>query len=406
MDVQSLTVDWDVETLRKNRHALYLARKQRLRATMRRVGVPVLLILDPNNIFYATGARNMQLFSARTPARYLLLFADGPTVLYEYFGCEHLADGLPTIDTVCPAEGLCHISSGADVAGASARFAASVASVVRSVDPGIDRLAIDRFPVAATDALRAEGFVLTDSDHALLPARMIKLPIELPYMREAMRRVDLAVRNLEENLEPGKTESEVWADYHHGLMAKEGQYVATRLFQSGSQTFPYFKECGDRVMEKGDMVCLDTDALGYEGYAVDFSRSFICGGDAPTDDQRHLYALAREQLEENAHAMRPGMAYEELADKAWPVPDEHQDSRYYCVGHGLGMSGEFPNIPHRTPGKPYPISGHIEPGMVICLESYIGSKRLGQGVKLENQYLIHDDRIEQMSTYPFDHRLG
>jgi Xaa-Pro dipeptidase len=44
--------------------------------------------------------------------------------------------------------------------------------------------------------------------------------------------------------------------------------------------------------------------------------------------------------------------------------------------------------------------------MVICLESYIGSRDAGQGVKLENQYLIHDDGIEQMSTYPLHDRLS
>ena len=64
---------------------------------------------------------------------------------------------------------------------------------------------------------------------------------------------------------PGRTEAEVWAQYHHGLIAKEGHYVGTRLFQSGEKTFPYFNECGDRVMQLGDLVCLDTDALGYEG---------------------------------------------------------------------------------------------------------------------------------------------
>ena len=406
--MNKLTYDtvWDVDTLRANRHALYKARAARLRETMRRVDMPVVLILDPNNVLYATGASNMTLFAQRTPARYLLLFADGPSILYEYFGCEHLAKGLPTIDEVRPAEGLCQISSNGDTRGASKRFAAEIASVVRSVDPGIDRIAIDRFPFEATDALRAEGFTLTESDTAFLPARTIKLPIEMPYMREAMRRVHAAIEKLEARIEPGATESEIWAEYHYGLMAKEGQYVSTRLFQSGERTFPYFQECSDRVVNKGDLVCLDTDALGYEGYAVDFSRSFLCGDGKSSDEQRRLYGLAREQLESNAEAMRPGVAYEELAEMAWPVPEEHQDSRYYCVGHGLGMSGEFPNIPHRRAGKPYPIEGHIEPGMVICLESYIGSKRSGQGIKLENQYLIRESGIECMSRFHFDDRLG
>ncbi|WP_420419851.1 M24 family metallopeptidase [Pacificispira sp.] len=384
---------------------LYLARQARLKSVMRAADCPAVLIVDPVNIFYATGARNMQLFGMRTPARYLLLFADGPTILYEYFGCEHLARALPTIDEIRPAEGLCHISSGGDVGAASKRVADEIHAVVWSVSPGLDKLAIDRFPFALVDALRHRGFHLSDADPVFSTARSIKMAIELPYMREAVSRVELAVEGLVERIEPGRTESETWAEFHRGLIASEGQYLSTRLFQSGERTFPYFQECGARVLQSGDLVCLDTDALGYEGYAVDFSRTFLCGDGKPTAEQRHLYSLAREQLEENAQILKPGIAFEEMAELAWQVPEEHQDSRYYCIGHGLGMSGEFPNIPHRRNDGPYPLDGHVMPGMVICLESYIGSKKTGQGVKLENQFLVLEDGAESMSTFQFDQRF-
>ncbi|MEM8813490.1 MAG: M24 family metallopeptidase, partial [Pseudomonadota bacterium] len=112
------------------------------------------------------------------------------------------------------------------------------------------------------------------------------------------------------------------------------------------------------------------------------------------------------QLETNADLLKPGIAYRELAEKAWSVPEEYRKSRYYCVGHGLGMSGEFPNIPHHEKGTAYPLEGHVEPGMIICLESYVGSDRLNQGVKLEDQFLILEDGVERMSGYRFDERLG
>ena len=104
--------------------------------------------------------------------------------------------------------------------------------------------------------------------------------------------------------------------------------------------------------------------------AVDFSRR-LCWSDGPCDAQRTLFGRAREQLEWNLALIKPGAAFEEIADRAWAVPDEHQQSRYYCVGHGLGMSGEFPNIPHRKAGEAYPLPGSVEPGMIICIESYI-----------------------------------
>ena len=88
------------------------------------------------------------------------------------------------------------------------------------------------------------------------------------------------------------------------------------------------------------------------------------------------------------------------------MPEEHKKSRYYCIGHGLGMSGEFPNIPHYDPTEEYPLPGQITPGMIICLESYVGWEKSNEGVKLEDQFLILEDRVERMSLYHFDDRLG
>lgn len=391
--------------LRADTLSLYQSRLDHVRAAMKAADVPALLELDSNHIFYATGASNMQLFTLRTPARYLLIIAEGPVILYEYVGCEHLAQALPTIDVILPSEGLDLISSGGDVDGAARRFAAEIAGTLHTFVPSLDRLAIGRFPWQAVDALREQGLTITDSNAVLNHARARKLPAELPYIREAMRRVEDAVRKLEDHAEPDRSETEVWAHFHYALMAKEGQYVSTRLFQSGPNTYPYFQEAGPRLLQKGELLCLDTDAIGFENYAVDFSRSFLCGDGRATDDQRMLYARAREQLETNASLLKPGLEFEELAAKAWSIPEEHMQSRYYCIGHGLGMSGEFPNIPHRAPGKPYPLPGQLEPGMIICLESYIGWDRSAEGVKLEDQFLIHADGVERMSLYPFDERL-
>ena len=385
---------------------LYQARLDYLRHHMSKQNVAALLLIDPNDIFYASGARNMQLFTMRTPSRYLLIIEDGPCILYEYVGCEHLAQGLPTIDDIRLAKGLCNRSSGGQVLQSSRQFAKDIKSAVSAHDRAIDSIAIDRFPYAAVDALRAEGFTITDAESVLLPARAVKLPIELPYLREAMKRVEAGVIRLEESAEPDKTESETWAEFHYDLMAKEGQYICTRLFQSGPNTFPYFQEAGSRALKKGDLLCLDTDACAFEYYCVDFSRTFLCGDGRASPDQRLLYARAREQLETNAEMLKPWISYRELAEKAWKIPEEHQQSRYYCIGHGLGMSGEFPNIPHHTPGCDYPLEGHLQPGMVICLESYIGWDKSSEGVKLEDQFLILDDRVERMSLYPFDDRLG
>ena len=54
-------------------------------------------------------------------------------------------------------------------------------------------------------------------------------------------------------------------------------------------------------------------------------------------------------------------------------------------------------MPVHDPSVPYPLAGDFEPGMVICVESYVGDRDTRQGVKLEDQFLVGDDGVELMS---------
>ena len=96
-----MTVDVDLDLERIDvRHDLYLQRLAKTRQAMADHDVPVMLVRDPINVLYATGATNMTVFNLCVPARYLLLVVDGPVILFDYVGGEHLAEDLPTIDDV------------------------------------------------------------------------------------------------------------------------------------------------------------------------------------------------------------------------------------------------------------------------------------------------------------------
>jgi len=370
---------------------------------MRAHGVPALLTSHPINILYACGARNMTVFSLMGPFRMVLLFADGPTILYEFAGCEYLAEGLDGVDEVRVAPGVTALS-GPDYLAAARRFASEIAALCRVQGAG-SGLAVEGFDPPVTDALRMAGLRLSDATEVFSDARRIKTPVEIAVMREAVRRVEAAAADLEAAIAPGVSEVEVWSAFHRHLIATEGEYVSTRLFQSGSRTFPYFQEAGARRMQPGDLVCFDTDALGWQGYAVDFSRSFLCGDVPASAVQRDLYSRAHEQLQANAALLGPGISFEDFARAAWPVPAENRGWGYYCLAHGLGLCGEYPYVPHAFAEHPYDFPGGFEPGMVMCVESYIGTEAAAQGVKLEDQFLITDTGAERMTTYPFCTRL-
>lgn len=399
-----LIPDLDLDST-STRYELYLQRLARTRQFMSSLDVPVMLLRDPFNIRYITGASNMSVFNLCVPARYLLVFAEGPTILFDYLGGEHLAADLPTVDMVRTAHGLSHVSSNGFLAAEVGAMATEVATLVREQLGDIGALAVDSMPFAAVDALRNEGFRISDADVLMSRTRRVKLPLEIAYMREAMRRTVSAVRQMEAELRPGMKENEIWSRFIGALIAGHGEMVVTRLLESGPNTFPYFQECGTRVIQDGDLVCLDTDAMAFESCSVDFSRTFLAGDGPGRPEQRDLYRRAHEQLLHNVSLIGPGVSFEDVARQAWPVPEEHRSSRYYCIGHGLGMIGEYPNLPFHTPGVPYPLDDAFEPGMVFCVESYIGSTASGQGVKLEDQLLVTETGVEIMSDYPFEERL-
>jgi Xaa-Pro aminopeptidase len=176
----------------------------------------------------------------------------------------------------------------------------------------------------------------------------------------------------------------------------------TRLVQSGERTFPYFQEAGTRRLAPGDLFCIDTDATGFGGYGVDFSRTFVCGGTAPTSVQRSLHGLALAQLEHNASLLAPDRTFEDFARSAWAIPDRYRPYGYYCLAHGLGLSGEYPYVPLASATTAYNFAGDFRPGMVICVESYIGDPEHGQGVKLEDQFLITEDGVRRLTGPPLD----
>jgi len=43
--------------------------------------------------------------------------------------------------------------------------------------------------------------------------------------------------------------------------------------------------------------------------------------------------------------------------------------------------------------------------MVLSVESYIGSPRGKEGVKLEEQLLVTEDGVENFSDFPFENKL-
>ena len=111
-----------------------------------------------------------------------------------------------------------------------------------------------------------------------------------------------------------------------------------------------------------------------------------------------------EQIQSNLNLVKPGATFRELREKAWKVPARFDEQKYGSIAHGVGLCDEWPSIPYG--GLSLRVQdGILEPGMVICIESYIGETGGAEGVKLEEQVLVTEAGYQILSTFPFEDAL-
>ena len=153
-------------------------------------------------------------------------------------------------------------------------------------------------------------------------------------------------------------------------------------------------------MEAGDLVFVDTDAVGIEGYFADVSRTFLVGDVPATSTQRDAYGAAHDWLVETSALLRPGITMREFSELAPRLPERYRVQRYECLAHSAGLDDEGPSI--AWPEDAHPNGDRtIEPGMVLCLEVYCGDVGGRDGVKLEDQIEITDTGGVNQTPFPF-----
>ncbi len=385
--------------------ALRAYRLGRIRGELKRLDYGGIVLYDPINIRYATGARNMTVWTMHNAVRYCFIPTEGPIVLFDFHNCAHLSADLETVDEVRHALSWFYFGAAYTGAERAKRWAAELADLMRLHGGGNRRFAIDKCDPMGVAALVAEGIEVMDGQEVTELARHIKSAEELACMAASVAVCELGMARMRAVLEPGLTENELWSVLHQMNIAMGGEWIETRLLASGPRTNPWFHECSDRVIRPGELVAFDTDLIGPHSYCADISRTYFCGPGKPSDEQRRLYRLAWEQIHTNIGLLKPGLSYRELSEKSWKLPASCAPQRYSVIVHGVGMADEYPHCSFMEDMASHGYDGLFEAGMTICVESYIGEVGGGEGVKLEEQVLITETGAQVLSTYPFDDEL-
>lgn len=388
----------DVEAMRRYR-------LERIKGELRKRDYAGLVCFDPLNIRYVTDSTNMQLWVSHNPSRACFVSADGYVVVWEFARCEHLLAHLPLVREVRQGASFFYFISGDRVEEHAARFAAEVDDLLRVHGGANRRLAVDRMDPAGVHALQVLGVELKDGQAVTETARSIKGQDDIRAMKCAVHSCELAMAHMQAELRPGMTENDLWAILHADNIRHGGEWIETRILSSGPRTNPWFQECGPRVIQNGDLVGFDTDLIGVYGSCCDISRTWLCGDAKPTNEQKYVYTAAYEQIQKNLSILRPGMTYREFTFSADLAGEEFRAQCYSVLAHGVGLCDEYPSLyyPEDWPQTGY--DGVFEPGMAICVESYCGLVGGKAGVKLEQQVLITETGIEDITSYPYERVL-
>jgi Xaa-Pro aminopeptidase len=385
--------------------AVRLYRLRRVRQEMKRYGVDAVILSDPINIRYATGARNMQVFCQRNaPSRYLLLTADR-SILYEFTGCLHLGEGYETIDEVRPSSTASFVAAGPDIVVREKVWAKEMNDLISELVGAGATVGLERLNAGTAIALKECGLNIVDAQQPVEMARSVKSSEEMKCINASLRATENGVAKLRDAIRPGMTENELWSVLHQSVIAQNADYCETRLLNAGERSNPWFQETSSNVIGENELIALDTDVVGCHGYYSDFSRTFYSGPGKPADAQRELYKVAHEQVISNMGIIHAGMSFRDYADRAWDIPQKFYQNRYYLSAHGCGMTGEYPYLYHKGDFPDAGYDGEIVTGMTLCVESYIGEAGGKEGVKLEQQVLVTDTGIELLSHFPFEDDL-
>ena len=382
--------------------AIRAFRAERIRHELRRQDCEAVLVVDPINLRYATGTRNMQVWTMHNIVRYALVFADGRTVLFDLATGRHLSAGLESVSDIRTSISFDYMLVGDNAESMANRWAAQIREALREHGCAADTLAVDRADTLMVRSLEALGVRVVDGKSVLEHARAIKSAEEIRAFRASLATCEQSVRSLYEFTVPGTTESEAFGHLVGQSLARGGEYPETRLLTSGPRTNPWFQESAERVMQAGELLSFDTDLIGPMGFYNDISRSWVIGERRPTTGQATLLDISSAQIAHNVDLLRPGVSFVEFASKAYRLPDAYLPNRYADLVHGCGLGVEYPFVLYPEDADDGMYDGRFESNMIVCVESYVGALDGPEGVKLEQPVLITDNGPQVLSELPLD----
>jgi Xaa-Pro aminopeptidase len=224
--------------------------------------------------------------------------------------------------------------------------------------------------------------------------REVKTAEEIAAIREAVRRAEVAYREVGPRIRAGVTERAI-ANRLEERLRREGCRRAPFdiIVASGPNSSRPHAGVTDRKVRPGDLVTVDWGGEA-DGYCSDMTRTVLVAG-KETARKKAIHGLVLRANRAGVRSVRAGLSTRTVDRAARRVIDQAGYGEYFGhgTGHGIGLDV------HERPALGPRGTTRIRSGMVFTVEPGVYVPGLG-GVRIEDMVLVTGKGYEELTALP------
>lgn len=238
---------------------------------------------------------------------------------------------------------------------------------------------------------------MDDISEDLSRLRAIKAKQEVSAIRRAINLTDEGFQAARESLESCNNEAQIEAIFTEKFIANQARHAYTPIVAGGSSACTLHYTSNNQKLPKDGLVLIDIGAQ-VEYYAADVTRTLVLGN--PNERQLEVKHAVLSAAQEILSIIKPGLNFGRYLEKVEEimtgvVSDLKLDSTK------KGLAKYFPHSP--THGLGLDVHDNLggydsfQAGMVFTLEPGIYIPEEGVGVRHEDDLLITENGVENLS---------
>lgn len=267
--------------------------------------------------------------------------------------------------------------------------AALAATAMAKAMPGGKRLGVDlEGPAALARLACPDAADLTPAIHRL---RKRKDGDEISALRRSIDVTEAMYVWVKANIRPGLDELDFYAGIRSAAIAAAN--CDPERFGNDFRAAEGGGAPRRRRMNAGELFVLDSGP-SIDGYHADNCRTFAVDRKG-TDAQHKACEKIIATLSFCEGRIKPGLSAKQLfADAKAFLADAGHSGLCHHLGHGIGLQ------PHEAPQLNPEYDAVFEAGDVFTMEPGLYSKELNAGIRLEQDYLLTEQGLERLMSFP------